>query len=104
MNNNVGSEVSELQSTAGKVLYTTHRKGKTPASSFSAICHEAPVRFGDSGGPLITRDGKLIAVTTDGGIAALRPISAPGWAVQPNLSWLQSAIDADAAAHVGQTQ
>lgn len=103
MNGNLDSEVNELQSTAGKVLDTIQHEGKTPAASFDTICHEAPVRAGDSGGPLITREGKLIAVTTDRGIAALRPISPPGFAMQPNLPWLQSLIDADAAAHPGQS-
>ena len=99
MNSRVGSDVTELQSTAGKILDTTRHDGKTPASRFATIWHEAPVRSGDSGGPLLTREGKLIAVTTHGGIAALRPISPPGIAVQPDLDWLRKLINAD---HVAQ--
>lgn len=83
---------------AGRITRIDLRPKATPP--FEYIYHQAPVHGGDSGGPLTTPDGKLIAINTGGGSIRLGPFSYfVGRAERPDLGWLQRLINADCARH-----
>jgi S1-C subfamily serine protease len=62
------------------------------------IYHDAPLHGGDSGGPLTSRDGRLIGINVAAGSLRIWPfLLKVSIAQRPNLAWLQTMIDADFA-------
>jgi S1-C subfamily serine protease len=83
---------------AGKIRSISERAGNPMSVRLE---HTVPIRPGDSGGPILNTDGKLIAISTAGrGKFNLFKFDLTFWggaALRPDLDWLQAKIDADAA-------
>lgn len=95
---------------AGQTLLVTKKEGVGAAASFVAIRHDAPTVAGDSGGPLLDREGKLIGINSAVGWSTspwhglaillgtpprLDQIAISNLAIMPNLSWLRQVIESD---------
>jgi S1-C subfamily serine protease len=87
------SGVYRLTSAAGKVTYISRPSKHAPATT--TIYHEAPLQRGNSGGPLVASDGRLLGINTQIqlSIFQLRPL---GLARRPDPDWIRLVIDADA--------
>ena len=60
---------------------------------YEVIDTSLPARPGDSGGPVLTPDGSLVAIMVRG-----HPFSSTTTALRPDPAWLKDVIDGDAAA------
>ena len=83
----------------GKIRIIEEEPEETPA--FSIISHTAPLIFGNSGGPLFDRQGRLVGinVTADGKMEWLKYAVTihGGTALRPDLAWLRKKIAEDQA-------
>lgn len=89
--------VYRLSSAAGKITYISRPSRRIPSAT--TIYHEAPLQRGNSGGPLITSDGRLLGINTQIqlSILQLRPL---GLARRPDLEWIRQIINADAQSNL----
>jgi S1-C subfamily serine protease len=90
---------------AGGMLLNSSLKAGDPASGTPAvqsIFHSAPLAEGDSGGPLATRDGKLIGVEVLARAVLIG--DSQGVALRPDLNWMRQMIEKDRAAHPPSTR
>ena len=85
----------------GKILQFSQRKGKPLHND---VIHNVPEQGGDTGGPLVTSDGRLIGINFGGELRVhLIFLVLPAWwnysyfAVLPDLQWLSEIIEKDAA-------
>jgi len=85
--------VYRLSSAAGKVTHVSRATRRVPPTN--TIYHEAPLQRGNSGGPLVTSDGRLLGINTQIQLSILqiRPL---GLAQRPDPDWIRRIIDADA--------
>ena len=71
----------------------------TPGDGIASIVrHSTPLRNGDSGGPLITLDGKLVAINY-GSLNLPLGGQLVSKAMRPNLAWLNEIIERDRRNH-----
>jgi len=90
----------ELQCMAGRVLKVSEAL-KAESSDYRVITHSSPLHSGDSGGPVLLPDGRLLGIN----IGGRRVIRLPQFSIEvkcseahrPDLAWLRKVIDADAA-------
>lgn len=87
-----------LDAIAGKVTVPPGRPDS--GAEGGRFLHDAPVHPGDSGGPVVTLDGRLAGIN----FATARRVLLPalGWRVgtyahRPDLDWLEQIIEADVA-------
>lgn len=89
----------QMQCEAGKLLRFSERAAPLP--SITRLFHDVPLRFGDSGGPLTNREGRLLGinVTIEGDYHPLKfaYVERSGTALRPDLAWLQGMIGQDQA-------
>lgn len=68
-------------------------------STFQLIWHRSPVRRGNSGGPLVNKEGQLIAVNYASSNPIQRATGAEmtpmGYAMRPDRDWIQDLIEKD---------
>jgi S1-C subfamily serine protease len=81
---------------SGEVVRATRHQNSAPPST--TVFHSSPVRVGDSGGPLLSVEGRLIAVnvgdTHELNVFRLRYHKAAR-AHRPDLDWLRERIERD---------
>ena len=94
---------------AGRILNTSGHNARASLPSFFVLRHDAPLVSGDSGGPVLDRDGNLIGVSTSyyfpfwqGLTIALGRLPPPpatlGYyarAIMPDPNWLLKLIQSD---------
>jgi S1-C subfamily serine protease len=84
---------------AGRMTSFSAQKGVEPLRT--RISHDAPVHFGDSGGPLLTRDGRLLGINTQAWTVAGRFVRLPflprGYTYRPDPRWIKLLIEEDFA-------
>lgn len=70
-----------------------------PKGRFVIIEHDAPLKHGDSGGPLLSPDGRLLAIN----VGAMARLFAPTIyiAIRPDPEWIEQVIAEDRASHAG---
>jgi S1-C subfamily serine protease len=101
----VSARLIKTQCMAGKVLSVAAEENAV--SRHTTISHSAPLRRGDSGGPLATADGRLIGINVsfEAGLQwkslSLEPLS--GEAQRPDIKWLRQTIEHDAVQQSGVT-
>ncbi|MGO8678994.1 MAG: serine protease [Limisphaerales bacterium] len=97
--------VINRQCMAGKIL-RLDTGSETVLPHYTCISHDAPLTFGDSGGPLASTDGRLVGINSDAVIGRPRWLSLSVEtlstdAERPDLEWLRQLIQQDAAAQSG---
>jgi S1-C subfamily serine protease len=97
MNAKPNSDAVEPLFAGGRVLFSNASKSK--GLEWTTIFHDAPIRAGGSGGPVLTLDGRLVGINTERTHAPLVSASASSVAVCPDLGWLRTIIDTDAMRH-----
>lgn len=86
---------------AGKLLSVSARRGTSPGPVWRVIKHSVPLDYCDSGGPLFTREGRLIGVNIQRWLFSRLRSKRPGApryrsiAIAPDFEWLQRVIAAD---------
>lgn len=91
-----------FQAYAGTALGWEKAPGTLP---WQKLTHNAPAFPGDSGGPLLNGQGKLLAISTHGGlrydhgVIQVADATAYGIGARPDLAWLAQLIESDAQAH-----
>lgn len=87
---------------AGKILKAEDAVSKT-SLDYTVVFHSSPLRPGDSGGPLLLPDGRLLGINVsakaDFKWSQLAYEFEHSHAHRPDLGWLRKVIDADAASH-----
>jgi hypothetical protein len=90
----------EPQCMAGKVLEVSKASSAGPLD-YSVVFHSSPMRPGDSGGPVVLSDGRLLGINViinfDFQWSHLALNFEHTQAHRPDLAWLRKVIDADAA-------
>ena len=81
---------------AGKVLDANLRQTSGDAPPVRALAVDIPARRGDSGGPLLTADGKLIGIMR-GWESPLLGLAKKRIALRPDPEWVQQIIAQDRA-------
>ena len=93
-----------LELLAGKTVEDRKRSGPEADSD---VATDVPVQPGDSGGPLLDAEGRLIGINIKGTPPAVHVLLPkrffPMIATRPNRKWLQETIEADAASHPEET-
>ena len=85
----IGFPNLELAYAAGQV----RARPKGTSKLASIVAHNAPLTYGDSGGPVVTLGGGLIGVNASW---IVYPFFSPkGEAVRPDANWLTGVIDRD---------
>ena len=98
-------------SAAGRILAVSEPIGEAPDLVWHAIRHDLPIRPGDSGGPLIDWNGKLVGINAGLGLSPLNRLRSlanlerfrdryAGYraiAYHPDPSWLARTIQRDRA-------
>ena len=102
---------------AGRVLSVIERDPVGDAPAYAIIGHDAPTVRGDSGGPVLDRQGKLIGVNSAGGWSTSlwrgittvlgrtpRPdqVEIKNWAIMPDRAWLRQTIENDRLRKTGE--
>jgi len=66
---------------------------------YQTVLHSSPLSHGNSGGPMIDQEGRLIGINIEGAAAfpAFHPKHRFAIAVRPDLKWLKRLIEQDAA-------
>jgi hypothetical protein len=90
----------EPQCVAGRILEVSNALS-AGALDYSVLFHTSPMRLGDSGGPVVLSDGRLLGINVimkfDFQWSHLALNFAHTQAHRPDLAWLRKVIDADAA-------
>jgi hypothetical protein len=90
----------EPQCMAGRILEVSEAL-KTESSDYRVITHSSPLHHGDSGGPVLLPDGRLLGINVMGTLgfqwSHLSFEAEHSEAHRPDLAWLRKVIDADAA-------
>jgi S1-C subfamily serine protease len=92
-----------LQHFAGRIETFQHPK-RNPTET--VIRTTAPSRPGDSGGPVVTEEGRLLGIAFKGGVQ-LHGFVVPMWitrftrVVRPDPDWVREIVDRDAVARAG---
>jgi S1-C subfamily serine protease len=84
---------------AGHALAPLEGTGARAAGlpTVARLVHDIPVTFGDSGGPVATRDGRLVGLDV-----RAAPVVGPGFrgiALRPDPAWIEARIAEDRRAH-----
>lgn len=88
-----------IEPVGGRIRRTWQQESEGEGAPYQIILHDAPLKYGNSGGPLLDRQGRLLGVNVTGAVSI--PIFYPGrfrWAnaVRPDLDWLKQVIEEDA--------
>ena len=97
------SVANSLMAPFGGKVFATYDRQKSGDSGM-LIQHDSPLRKGNSGGPLINREGQLLGVNYAAcwSIQALhRRKKRCGYAARPDIEWLSELIEQDYAALSG---
>ena len=73
---------------AGRIISTTDA-----ANGAVLIAHNVPIRFGDSGGPLATADGRLLGINIFGHLSWTGTMT--NYAIRPDPAWITQTIAKD---------
>jgi hypothetical protein len=98
--------VLKTQCMAGKILNLSEGPQARPPH-YTVVSHDAPLRHGDSGGPLMSTDGHLLGINVGAELGfrwrrlSVEPLYAD--AHRPDLEWLRQIIEQDVTLQSGTT-
>ncbi len=103
VSNEADSTALSIMAAFGGRVLTTYERQKSGVKS-AIICHDCPLREGNSGGPLINREGQLLGAN----FAVYRSVESfvmgykhGSYAARPDAEWLAELIEQDYAALTG---
>lgn len=99
-------ELNLLMAPLGGKVFATYVDQNSSVGGMQ-ICHDSPLRKGNSGGPLINLKGRLVGVNYAQCLSIevlLRRKRRCGYAVRPDIEWLADLIDQDHAALSGKKE